>query len=56
MGTEVFDDMGTILGPAPPQPISSRWGRAAALEEFDDAYSEEELRLAKIKFMSEVAH
>ena len=31
-------------------------GLAAALEEFDDAYSEEELRLAKIKFMSEVAH
>ena len=31
-------------------------GLAAATEEFDDAYSEEELRLAKIKFMSEVAH
>ena len=31
-------------------------GLASALEEFDDAYSEEELRLAKIKFMSEVAH
>ena len=27
-----------------------------ALEEFDDAYSEEELRLARIKFLSEVAH
>ena len=31
-------------------------GLASALEEFDDAYSEEELRLAKITFMSEVAH
>ena len=28
----------------------------AALEEFDDAYTEEELRLVKIKFMSEVAN
>ena len=27
-----------------------------ALEEFDDVYSEEELRLARIKFLSEVAH
>jgi ATP-dependent DNA helicase RecQ len=31
-------------------------GLAAALEEFDDAYSEEELRLARIKFLCEVAH
>jgi ATP-dependent DNA helicase RecQ len=31
-------------------------GLAAALEEFDDVYSEEELRLARIKFLSEVAH
>jgi ATP-dependent DNA helicase RecQ len=31
-------------------------GLTSATEEFDDAYSEEELRLAKIKFMSEVAH
>ena len=29
---------------------------AEALEEFDDVYSEEELRLARIKFLSEVAH
>ncbi|MGB2424271.1 MAG: helix-turn-helix domain-containing protein, partial [Flavobacteriales bacterium] len=28
----------------------------AAREEFDDAYSEEELRLARIKFLCEVAH
>jgi ATP-dependent DNA helicase RecQ len=31
-------------------------GMASALEEFDDVYSEEELRLARIKFLSEVAH
>ena len=31
-------------------------GLAAALAEFDDVYSEEELRLARIKFLSEVAH
>ena len=31
-------------------------GVASALEEFDDVYSEEELRLARIKFLSEVAH
>ena len=31
-------------------------GLSAALEEFDDVYSEEELRLARIKFLCEVAH
>ncbi|MDA0945675.1 MAG: HRDC domain-containing protein, partial [Bacteroidetes bacterium] len=31
-------------------------GWMAALEEFEDAYSEEELRLARIKFLCEVAH
>ena len=31
-------------------------GLSAAREEFDDVYSEEELRLARIKFLSEVAH
>ena len=31
-------------------------GLDAAKEEFEDAYSEEELRLARIKFLSEMAH
>ena len=31
-------------------------GLASAMEEFDDVYSEEELRLARIKFLCEVAH
>jgi ATP-dependent DNA helicase RecQ len=31
-------------------------GLSAAIAEFDDVYSEEELRLARIKFLSEVAH
>ena len=31
-------------------------GLSSAREEFDDVYSEEELRLARIKFLSEVAH
>ena len=31
-------------------------GLGAAMEEFDDVYSEEELRLARIKFLCEVAH
>ena len=31
-------------------------GLTAAKEEFDDVYSEEELRLARIKFLCEVAH
>jgi len=31
-------------------------GLGAAMEEFDDVYSEEELRLARIKFLGEVAH
>ena len=31
-------------------------GLASAIEEFDDVYSEEELRLARIKFLCEVAH
>ena len=31
-------------------------GLGAAMDEFDDVYSEEELRLARIKFLCEVAH
>ena len=31
-------------------------GLGEAREEFEDAYSEEELRLARIKFLCEVAH
>ena len=31
-------------------------GLASAMGEFDDVYSEEELRLARIKFLCEVAH